>query len=241
MYNKKNFRLSTLCSLSLVFFTSNVLALAPALTTPEPGYEPNRFGFAIDLEGRDLTLRPGAGFAHASLNPTYFCSKNQEDFRQVDMTKSSGGNDSPFTVTVPSACSGTYYYYIRFNKQSAINNDPGSLYESTALFVENGQRVDAKSYSSVSSSASNWIRIRHPHAHDGVHEAVVDSTSNNLSVSQLARYTMSASDKADDLTIRFSFDDASEVRTLSMLEQGKRNTSPLFYFIHDCEDSSLKS
>ena len=226
------------CSASLSLCAANVMALAPALTTPEPGYEPNRFGFAIDLEGRDLTFRPGVGFAHANLNPVLFCSRDQNTFSQVSMTKVRGGNDSPFTAAMPSACTGNYYYYIRYNKQDAVNNDPGSRYESTALFIENGQRVNAKSYGSVNSNASNWIRIRHPHAHDGVHEAVVDSTTNNLSVNQLARYTMSASDQADNLTIRFSFDDASEVRTLSMLEQGKRNTSPSFYFIHDCENSS---
>ena len=223
---------------SLLMPTSLCFGLAPALTTPEPGYEPNRFGFAIDLEGKNITFRPGVGFSNQDVGPVFFCSNNQRTFHRTTMTNSTGNASGPYTATVPSNCSGTYYYYIRFNKREAINNDPGSRFESTALFVENGQRVDAKNYGSVGSTAANWIRIRHPHAHDGTHEAVIDSTTNNLSVSQLARYTMSASDSAGDLTISFSFDDASQVRRLDMLEVGIRGTSPSFQFSHQCEEVS---
>ena len=235
-FNKKNF--SPYLLAGCLIQSSLSFGLAPALTTPESGYEPNRFGFAIDLEGRDITFRPGIGFSNKDISPTFFCSQDQKTFHQTNMTNSTGNASGPYSATVPSSCSGTYYYYIRYNKEDAINSDSGTRYESTALFIENGSRVDAKSYGSVNSQAANWIRIRHPHAHDGTHEAVIDSTTNNLSVSQLARYTMSASDSANDLTIRFSFDDASEVRRLDMIEVGKRGTSPSFMFSHQCEEVS---
>ena len=229
--------ISTLIFISCLTQSSLSFALAPALTTPAEGYEPNRFGFAIDLVGRNITFRPGAGFSNRPIDPVFYCSRDQSTFRKVNMTNTTGNASGPYRATVHDSCTGTYYYYIRYNKEEQINSDVGTRYESTALFVENGSRVNAKQYGRVGSQAANWIRIRHPHAHDGTHEAVIDSTTNNLSVAQLARYTMSATDEPNKLTIRFNFDDASEVRRLDMIEIGRRNTSPSFIFSHQCEDN----
>ena len=223
--------------MSCFVISSLSYSLAPALTTPTAGYEPNRFGFAIDLVNREITFRPGAGFSNRPIDPVFFCSNDQNKFYQVTMTNTTGNAPGPYRAQVHNSCTGTYYYYIRYNKEEQINNDVGTRYESTALFIENGSRVNAKQYGRVGSQVANWIRIRHPHAHDGIHEAVIDSTTNNLSVSQLARYTMSATDDPNKLTIRFDFDDASEVRRLDMIEVGRRNTSPSFLFSHQCENN----
>ncbi|MEL6535346.1 MAG: di-heme oxidoredictase family protein, partial [Bacteroidota bacterium] len=171
----------------------------PALPTAVVGADAGQ-GFALDLS-TDLA---SVGVRYGSVvdiqsggNPNFefFCSCNQIAFYSADL--SSG------TANVPTPCTagGDYYYFVRYRKQGNTTDDPGDIYVYSALFTTSGARIDPDNRSTMVSGGANWMRFRHPHAQDGITEAVFDAQHNGDLLRNLDRFETVFTDAASGLTI----------------------------------------
>jgi len=171
----------------------------PALPTAVIGADAGQ-GFAIDLSN-DLTtvsVRYGSVVGiQSGGNPSFdfFCSCNQIEFYEADL--SSG------TASVPTQCTdgGDYYYFVRYNKQGNTTDDAGDIYVYSALFTTSGSRIDPDNRSTLVSGGANWMRFRHPHAQDGITEAVFDAQHNGDLLRNLDRFETVFTDASSGLTI----------------------------------------
>ena len=175
-----------------------VLYPRPALPTAIIGAD-HGHGFAIDL-GEDLatvSIRYGdvvdiqsGGYPAFE----FFCSCNQIEFHDVEIQG---------VTQVPVACteSGDYDYFVRYRKQGNTTDDPGDIYVYSALFTTSGDRIDPDDRPVLVTGGSNWMRFRHPHAQDGITEAIFDAQHNGDLLRNLDRFSTVFTDGPDGLTI----------------------------------------
>ncbi len=170
----------------------------PALPTAIRGADPGH-GFALDLSDdlTEITVRYGSVVAIQSggdPNFEFFCSCNQVEFYEVPLEE---------MAMVPSECvdRGDYYYFVRYQKQGNTTDDPGDLYVYSSLFTTSGKRIDPDSRSTIVSSGANWMRFRHPHAQDGITEAIFDAQHNGDLLRNLDRFSTTFTDSDDGLMI----------------------------------------
>ncbi len=170
----------------------------PALATAVPGADPGN-GFAIDLSENleTVAVRYGPVVAIQSGGlPAFefFCSCNQVEFHGVPLDGE---------TMVPDDCvdRGDYYYFVRYRKQGNTTDDPGDRYVYSALFTTAGDRIDPDDRDTIVSGGANWMRFRHPHAQDGITEAVFDAQHNGDLLRNLDRFSTVFTDAADGLTI----------------------------------------
>ncbi len=182
---------------------------APALKSTINGITPRRYGFAIDIEGRRITWRPGANGNNSDglisqFSPwggdyqprsakdpdlQFYCSNNQIQFHMVKVPGTLAG---PYTTEIPAACYGKFYYFYRYRMYGNWGDDPDHNFVYTALFeydeTNPDDRIDPSKRPTVTYEGANWQRFRHPHARDGLQEAVFDATHNNSELRGLERY-----------------------------------------------------
>lgn len=170
-----------------------------ALKTPSNmGVAINGFGFSI--EGSTVSFTKGASLAGTTNGDlSFFCSTDQINFEQVDMS-------SMGVATIPAACSSAdqYWYFFRyalatsgsgaFGLDNNFDIDPTGAYVYTALYVDDGTRIDLGARAQFSDTGANWMRFRHPRSYDGVTEAIRDATHNSSRVADLARYSITSSE-----------------------------------------------
>ena len=158
-------------------------------------------GFALNINGRNVTWQFGNELAATSSNVvTFFCSADQLDFKEVNLSSGS--------ATVPAACANAdiYWYFVRYalanpgaghyEMDDDHSFDPASAYRYTALYYNDGTRLDLKTRPEFKDIGANWMRFRHPRAYDGVTEAIRDATHNSSRVSELARYSIESTETA---------------------------------------------
>ena len=170
----------------------------PALPTAVLGSDAGQ-GFAIDLS-IDLTevdVRYGSVTAiQSGGNPEFefFCSCNQIEFFDVPVY-------GPTAVPEDCVDKGDYFYFVRYKKQGNTTDDPGDIYVYSALFTTAGERIDPDNRETIVSSGANWMRFRHPHAQDGITEAVFDAQHNGDLLRNLDRFSTVFTDTDQGLTI----------------------------------------
>ncbi len=170
----------------------------PALPTPIIGSDAAQ-GFAFDLANDLSTVSVRVGNVvqiQSGGNPDFefHCSCNQVTFSSVQVTG---------TASVPSACkdAGDFYYFFRYKKQGNTTNDPGDRYVYSGLFTTAGQRIDPDNRPTITREGANWMRFRHPHAQDGITEAVFDAQHNSDLLRNMDRYNTIFTDAASGLII----------------------------------------
>ncbi|WP_026973012.1 Ig-like domain-containing protein [Aliagarivorans marinus] len=167
-----------------------------ALLTPLSMSAPNN-GFAFNIDGNQVSWEFGATLGAVSGSAvSMFCTLDQVSFYETDL--SSGSAAIPEVCTTASR----YWYFFRYEmtnpgagKYVIDNNDdfdPASAYRYTALFINDGQRIDLSTREVYTDTGANWMRFRHPRAYDGVTEAIRDATHNSSRVADLARYSIDA-------------------------------------------------
>jgi len=170
----------------------------PALPTAILGAETGQ-GFAIDLslDLAQVDIRYGSVTAiQSGGNPEFefFCSCNQIEFFDVPVY-------GPTAVPTECVDKGDYYYFVRYKKQGNTTDDPGDLYVYSALFTTTGERIDPDNRETLVTSGANWMRFRHPHAQDGITEAVFDAQHNGDLLRNLDRFSTLFTDTDQGLTI----------------------------------------
>ena len=175
-----------------------VLYPRPTLPTAVIGAE-HGHGFAIDLaeDFSTVSIRSGDVVSiQSGGNPEFefFCSCNQIEFHGVSVAG---------PVQVPAEClqGGDYDYFVRYRKQGNTTDDPGDLYVYSALFTTAGDRVDPDDRPTLVTEGANWMRFRHPHAQDGITEAVFDAQHNGDLLRNLDRFSTVFTDGSDGLVI----------------------------------------
>lgn len=170
----------------------------PALQTPIIGSDAAQ-GFAFDLSNDLSTVSVRVGNVvqiQSGNNPDFefHCSCNQISFSSVKVDG---------TVQIPSKCkdAGDFYYFFRYKKQGNTTSDPGDQYVYSGLFTTAGERIDPDNRPTIVSEGANWMRFRHPHAQDGITEAVFDAQHNSDLLRSLDRYNTVFTDAASGLYI----------------------------------------
>jgi len=171
----------------------------PSLPTPIIGSEANQ-GFAFDLSEDLSTVSVRTGNVvdiQSGGNPSFefHCSCNQVTFSSV---KFNGA-----VAEVPKACrdAGDFYYFFTYLKQGNTTGDPGDRKVYSGLFTTNGPRIDPSKRPVLNKEGANWMRFRHPHAQDGITEAVFDAQHNSDLLRYMDRYNTIFTDGPDGLTI----------------------------------------
>ncbi len=198
---------------------------APALKSTVNGVAPSSFGYAIDIEGRNLTWRPSAsnnnqygliiqfspwggdGQPVQAKDPQLelWCSNNQIQFHKADMPGTRAG---PYTTEIPGACYGKFYYFLRYRIYGTVNNEPEDNWVYTALYeydeTNPNDRIDPRTRSVVTDRSANWQRHGHPHSRDRPEEWIsIDAQPyNTSSTSGLERYTTDYRDGPNDFLIQ---------------------------------------
>lgn len=196
-----------------------------ALKSTVNGLTPKSMGYAIDIEGRNLTWRPSAsnnmqyglitqfspwggnGYPRSAKDPNLqlWCSNNQIQFHHVDMPGTLAG---PYTAEFPASCYGKFYYFLRYRIYGKVNNQPEDNWVYTALYeydeTNPNDRIDPRTRPTVKYTSANWQRIGHPHARDRVEEAVLFDAMpyNSTRVSGLERYTTDFVDGPNEFLIQ---------------------------------------
>ena len=167
-----------------------------ALKTPSNMKAPTN-GFGFNISGNSVTWEFGPVLSGVSgPNVSFHCTPDQVSFFEANL--SSG------QAAIPASCanSDTYWYFFQYElknpgagKYVMDNNydfDPASAYRYTALYVNDGTRIDLSRRPEFKDTGANWMRFRHPRAYDGVTEAIRDATHNSSRVAELARYSIDA-------------------------------------------------
>ena len=180
-----------------------------ALATPVNGAQPTNRGFAFDIDGNTLTWRWGPqnypvgtpgniGYTRTAGDSDLEMHCSEDDNLTFKMTQLSNG-----TATIP--CSGTYTYFFRYKHPLALNNDPATAWIYTALFTT-AERVNVTNYTPFTDGSSNWMRWRHPVAHDGCTAAVSDACHNNSLLRHLDRYLIWFDDSPGNVMLNQNID-----------------------------------
>ena len=215
----------------------------PALGTTISGLTPGSHGYVIDLEGSKVVVRMGHNFQLLIHETVYvdgpgdqlvrlgdkdfemWCSNNQIQWHKGDLEPVEYGR---FEGEVPGSCYGDYYYFFRFEKRGPVNGDPGSRWTYSGLFTTAGERIDPATRPTTTTIGANWMRFRHPHAHDGNTEAIGNAVHNGSLLAGLARFTMSTTDSGSGFDI--VLDNISPIR-FEALENGHQpNTVPVYNY-----------
>ena len=188
-----------------------------ALPSPINGVQPGSHGYTFDIEGENLTVNLGPGMQFMMAKTEYrdglgdviigdgsndfefWCSTNQIQWHLGNLKRASGVQ---FVGNVPAVCGNTYDYFFRFEKRgSPTDGMPEYRWTYSGLFTTEGSRINPKSRPAVNETSANWMRFRHPHAHDGTTEAIIDSTNNNSLMQDLLRFSMSVSDSGSGVNL----------------------------------------
>ena len=175
-----------------------------ALATPLNGAAPNPRGFAFDIDGNTLTWRWGSNNIPQGTPGDVGFTRTAGD-SDLEMHCSEDGNKtfksaklSNLTLTIP--CTGTYTYFFRYKHPLALSSLAGTDWLHTALFTT-ASRVDVNNYASFTDGSANWMRWRHPVAHDGCTAAVSDACHNNSLLRNLDRYTIWFDDSPNNVQL----------------------------------------
>ncbi len=179
-----------------------------ALATPVNGAQPTRLGFAFDISGNQLTWRWG---------PEMF-TPNDGNVQQVrtvgdsdlEMHCSEDDNKtfkvaklSNSTLTIP--CEGVYTYWFRYKHPLPLSSLAGTEWIHTGLFTT-ARRIDVNNYTPFTDGSSNWMRWRHPVAHDGCTAAVSNACHNNGFLNKLDRYNIWFDDSPGNVSLGHNVD-----------------------------------
>ncbi len=170
----------------------------PALPTPIIGSDAAQ-GFAFDLATDLSTVSVRVGNViqiQSGGNPDFefHCSCNQITFHSVKV-------DGEAKVPVACRQAGNFYYFFRYKKQGNTTKDAGDIFAYSGLFTTEGTRIDPDNRPTIVSEGANWMRFRHPHAQDGITEAVFDAQHNSDLLRNLDRYNTIFTDAASGLII----------------------------------------
>ena len=209
----------------------------PGLPTPVVGSPVKEYGFTFDIEDRAIALRLGYRLPdqyNQQGGPEvweFWCSCNQINFYSA-----------PFVdrkASIPAECKDKYYYFLRYKRQGPVNFDPETQWVYSTLFVEDennpGARVDPESRPVREYHSANWMRFRHPHAHDGITEAIFDAQHNNSKLVDLDRYETTVTDGPGNVSFFFDLQ-GSEGQLINplrieALEKGEKpNEQPRFVY-----------
>ncbi|NME72031.1 di-heme oxidoredictase family protein [Flammeovirga aprica] len=194
--------------------------MMPALKTPINGRTPGTYGWTHDIEGRSIEVRAGesvlfqwaqshfvGGVGLVYDGPgdhdwTFVCSCNQKEYYEAEMTDVSKG---VMQVEVPANCYDKYYYYFRYKKAGLPSDDLGTQIVYSALFEyderEPNDRIDPAQQPTITSNSANWMRFRHPRAHDGNTELIFNSQNNSSQLRALERYSTTVTTGGNGTTI----------------------------------------
>jgi len=169
------------------------------LPTPIVGIKARNSGFAFDLSEdlKKISVTYGTAIGvQSGGNPEFefSCSCNQVEFQTVKVGDG---------ATVPQACqdAGNFFYFFRYKKIGYMTDDPGDQYVYSALFNTEEPRINPDTRPTISSSGANWMRFRHPHAYDGITEAIFDAVGNGDQLRHLDRYVTEFRDGPDQFII----------------------------------------
>lgn len=167
-----------------------------ALKTPTNMTAPSN-GFGFNISGNQVSWEFGSVLGGVSAPEVSFhCTVDQMVFHDVNIV---GGQAS-----IPADCAqaSTYWYFFEYAMNNpgagsyAMNNsydfDPDSARRYTALYINDGTRIDLSSREVFKDVGANWMRFRHPRAYDGVTEAIRDASHNSSRLADLARYSIEA-------------------------------------------------
>ena len=207
--------------------------LRPALKTPVNGRTPGNFGYVWDITGRTVDMRAGSAIQlqfHASEfvggvgsvlrgigDPdwTFVCSCNQKEFYEAEMTFSEFGVAS---TTVPGNCFGKYYYFFRYKKAGLPSDDLGTQLVYSGLFeydeANPNDRINPANQAQITSRSANWMRFRHPRAHDGNTELIFNSQNNSGAVRALDRYETTVTTGGSGTTINANLPNILRIEAL---------------------------
>ena len=166
-----------------------------ALATPiyAPGAEPAPRGFLFRIDGQTLTWEWGSNNIPQGTPGDVGFTRTAGD-SSLEMHCSEDGNQtfkvaylSNGSLTIP--CSGDYTYWFRYKHPLALSSLEGTDWLHTALFTTE-ETVDPFNYTPFEDGSANWMRWRHPVAHDGCTAAVSDACHNNSVLRDLDRYTI---------------------------------------------------
>ena len=190
-----------------------------ALPTPTNGAQPTSHGFAFDIEDDQLTWRFGPSIIRNTGNTELemYCSEDGIEFKALIL-----GND--LTGTIP--CAGEYTYFFRYAIQGQVTDSPSSRFVYTGAFTTVGERVDPNNYTPFTDGSANWMRFRHPHAHDGTNVAVLDAQHNSDRLRNLARYTIHVDDSPGNVELNIQLANGNVLRVESMERGDNRNGQP---------------
>ena len=180
-----------------------------ALSTPINGAAPAPRGFAFDISGNTLTWRWGSnnipqgtpgdvGFTRTAGDSDLEMYCSEDDNKTFKSAKLSN-----LTLTIP--CEGVYTYFFRYKHPLALSSLAGTDWIHTALFTT-ASRVDVNNYNGFIDGSSNWMRWRHPVAHDGCTAAVSDACHNNSLLRVLDRYTIWFDDSPGNVQLNHMVD-----------------------------------
>lgn len=196
-----------------------------SLLAPVNGLIPNDMGMAIDIEGRQLTWRPGVvgnnmgglisqfspwggdGYPRSAKDPQLelWCSNNQIQFHMASMPGTLSG---PYKAEFPASCYGEFYFFLRYRIYGTVNAEPEDNWVYTALFrydeTKPNDRFDPRTRPTVTYKSANWQRHGHPHSRDRMEEVIHwDAMPYNTSqTSGLERYNTIFVDGPNDFLIQ---------------------------------------
>ena len=205
-----------------------------ALPTPIKGVAPASRGFAFDIDGNTLTWRWGVlnETPEDSLSPNWNRTAGDSDLEMHcsednNLTFKKAGPMTNGTLTIP--CSGTYTYFFRYRHMFAMNNDPATSWLYTALFTT-ASTIDPNNYQPFQDGSSNWMRWRHPLAHDGCTAAVSDACHNNSLLRHLDRYLIWFDDAPGNVQMSAQIDAGIKFTDAHRNLDAKPNAQPQYGF-----------
>ncbi len=221
--------------------------LMSALKTPINGRTPGNFGWVHDINGRNVAVRAGSALQlqfHASQfvggvgsvltgfgDPdwTFVCSCNQVEFYEAEMTITDYGR---MTVEIPGNCYDKFYYFFRYKKAGLPTDDLGTQMVYSTLFEYDernpNDRIDPADQGQITSNSANWMRFRHPRAHDGNTELIFNSQNNAGRVRALDRYSTTVTTGGSGTTINA---DLPNILRIEALDNGLiRNSNPAYVY-----------
>ncbi len=221
--------------------------LMSALKTPINGRTPADFGWVHDIQGRNVAVRAGAALQlqfHATQyvggvgsvlsgfgDPdwTFICSCNQVEFYEAEMTITDFGQ---MNVEIPGNCFDKFYYFFRYKKAGLPSDDLGTQMVYSTLFEYDERtpddRIDPAQQPQITSYSANWMRFRHPRAHDGNTESIYDSYNNSGLVRALDRYTTTVTTGGSGTTIDA---DLPNILRIEALDNGLiKNSNPAYVY-----------
>lgn len=222
-------------------------AMTPALKTPINGRTPGAFGWVHDINGRNVAVRAGSALQlqfHASSyvggvgsvlsgfgDPdwTFVCSCNQVEYYEAEMNIDDYGKMS---VEIPGNCYDKFYYFFRYKKAGLPSDDLGTQMVFSTLFEYDerrpNDRINPANQAQITSNSANWMRFRHPRAHDGNTELIFNSQNNSGKVRGLDRYTTSVTTGGSGTTINA---DLPNILRIEALDNGLiKNANPAYVY-----------